>query len=175
MRTAPHIEPLKYERGWRPTKRAMDNHKIEHLFSYTASLRMPPEVIGPVAEGIRVNFYVTGGVISGPRCSGKLLPAGGDWLLIRKDGIGVVDVRVTMEMDGGALVYSAYTGLLDPGPNAYEAFLNGTLPPRFPIRTAPRFQTAHPDYLWMNRVQAYSVGEVDLAGASVSYDVYAAL
>ncbi|HYW42486.1 MAG TPA: DUF3237 family protein [Bryobacteraceae bacterium] len=95
--------------------------------------------------------------------------------MLRKDGIGVLDVRATMEMQGGALVYTAYTGLLDPGPNAYEAFLNGTLPPRFRIRTAPRFQTSHADYLWMNRVQAYGVGEVDLTNASVSYGVYAAL
>jgi hypothetical protein len=148
---------------------------FEHLFSYTVSLQMPPEVIGPVAEGIRVNFYLAGGAISGPRCTGKLLPVGADWLLIRKDGIGLVDVRTTLEMHDGALVYSAYTGVLDPGPNGYDAFLNGTLPPKFPIRIAPRFQTAHPDYAWMNRVQAYGVGEVDLVNAQVSYDVFAAL
>ena len=148
---------------------------FEHLFSYTVSLQMPPEVIGPVAEGIRVNFYLAGGAISGPRCTGKLLPVGADWLLIRKDGIGLVDVRTTLEMHDGALVYSAYTGVLDPGPNGYDAFLNGTLPPKFPIRIAPRFQTAHPDYAWMNRVQAYGVGEVDLVNAQVSYHVFAVL
>jgi hypothetical protein len=145
------------------------------LFSYTVSLKMPPEVIGPVAEGIRVNFYLAGGEIRGSRCTGKILPVGADWLLIRRDGIGIVDVRATMEMHDGALVYVAYTGVLDPGPNGYDSFLNGTLPPKFPIRTAPRFQTAHPGYTWMNRVQAYAVGEVDLANALVSYDVYAAL
>ena len=92
-----------------------------------------------------------------------------------KDGIGLVDVRATLEMHDGALVYAAYTGVLDPGLNGYDAFLNGTLPPKFPIRIAPRFQTAHPDYAWMNRVQAYGVGEVDLVNAQVSYDVFAAL
>jgi hypothetical protein len=153
----------------------MTDTNIEHLFSYTVSLKMPPELIGPVAEGIRVIFYLAGGEISGPRCAGKVLPVGADWLLIRKDGIGVVDVRATMEMHDGALVYAAYTGVLDLGSNGYEAFVNGTLPPKFPIRTAPRFQTAHPAYAWMNRVQAYGVGEVDLANALVSYDVYAAL
>jgi len=49
---------------------------IEPLFSYTVSLKLPPEVIGPVAEGIRVNFYLAGGEIRGPRCQGKLLPVG---------------------------------------------------------------------------------------------------
>ncbi|MGA2194312.1 MAG: DUF3237 domain-containing protein [Bryobacteraceae bacterium] len=153
----------------------MVQSNLEHLFSYTVSLKMPPEVIGSVAEGIRVNFYLAGGEIRGPRCVGKLLPVGADWLLIRKDGVGIVDVRATMEMHDGALVYAAYTGVLDPGLNGYDAFLKGTLPPKFPIRIAPRFQTAHPDYAWMNRVQAYGVGEVDLVNAQVSYDVFAAL
>ena len=153
----------------------MSNPAIEHLFSYTVSLRMPPEAIGPVAEGIRANFYLTGGEVRGPRCAGKVLPVGADWLLIRKDGVGIVDVRATMEMQDGALVYTAYTGVLDLGPDGYQAFLNGALPPRIPVRTAPRFQTAHPAYAWLNRVQAYGIGEVDLASASVSYDVYAAL
>ena len=57
------------------------------------------------------------GEIRGPRCTGKVPPVGADWLLIRKDGVGLVDVRATMEMKDGALVYAAYTGVLDPGPN----------------------------------------------------------
>ena len=122
----------------------MPTPNLEHLFSYTVSLRMPPEVIGPVAEGIRVTFYLAGGEIRGPRCQGKLLPVGADWLTIRKDGIGMVDVRATFEMHDGALVYSAYQGVLDPGPDGYEAFVKGTLPPKFPIRTAPRFKPRIP-------------------------------
>jgi hypothetical protein len=33
----------------------------EYIFSYTAQVRLPPEVIGPTPDGIRVNFYVPGG------------------------------------------------------------------------------------------------------------------
>jgi hypothetical protein len=153
----------------------LTHSNFEHLFSYTVSLHMPPEVIGPVPEGIRVTFYLSGGVVTGPRCSGKVLPVGADWLLIRKDGIGVVDVRSTLQTDDGALIYVTYNGVLDPGTDGYEAFLNGTLPAKFPIRTAPRFQTANPVYAWMNRVQAYGVGEVDMVNASVTYHVYAVL
>ena len=153
----------------------MTQPNFEHLFSYTVTLHMPPEVIGPVPEGIRVTFYLSGGDVSGPRCNGKLLPVGADWILLRRDGVGMVDVRATMQTDDGALIYTTYNGVLDPGPDGYEAFLNGTMPPKFPIRIAPRFQTAHPAYAWMNRVQAYGVGEVDLADGSVTYHVYAVL
>jgi len=136
---------------------------------------MPPEAIGPVSEGLRVTFYISGGDVSGPRCTGKVLPVGGDWILLRRDGVGMVDCRATFQTDDGALIYTSYKGVLDPGPDAYEQFLNGTLAPVFPIRIAPRFQTAHPAYAWMNRVQAYGVGEVNMATASVTYQVYAAL
>ena len=40
--------------------------KLEFVLSYNASLA-PPEIIGPIAEGIRVNFYVTDGLFAGPK------------------------------------------------------------------------------------------------------------
>lgn len=153
----------------------MTQPHFEHLFSYTAQLHVPPEVIGPVSEGLRVTFYIAGGEVSGPRCAGKFLPVGADWILLRRDGVGMVDVRATMQTEDGALIYTTYQGVFDPGPDAYDRFVEGTLPPKFPIRIAPRFQTAHPGYAWMNRVQAYGVGEVDLTTNSVTYHVYAVL
>jgi hypothetical protein len=43
---------------------------------------------------------------------GRLRPVGGDWLLIRTDGVGVLDVRATLELDNGAMIYTTYGGLL---------------------------------------------------------------
>jgi hypothetical protein len=34
-------------------------------------------------------------------------------------------------------------------------------------------RTAHPDYLWLNRLQLLSIGEADLTTFEVRYDVYA--
>ena len=61
-------------------------YELEHLFSYSAQLQ-PPEIIGPVAEGIRANFYVASGEVSGPRVQGILRPVGGDWLTVAYNGI----------------------------------------------------------------------------------------
>ena len=36
----------------------MIDYQLEHICSYTATLAAPPEIIGPVPEGIRANFYV---------------------------------------------------------------------------------------------------------------------
>ena len=99
--------------------------------SYNASLA-PPEIIGPIAEGIRVNFYVTDGLFAGPKIKGKVRPVGGDWLTLRKDGIGILDVRATMETDDGALIYIVYTGTLDLGAEGYKNFAEGKLPEFYP-------------------------------------------
>jgi len=146
-------------------------YEVDYLCSYNATLR--PEIIGPVAEGLRINFHVTGGEVNGPRLRGILRPVGGDWLTLRTDGVGILDVRATIETHDQALIHVAYTGACDLGENGYEAFINNALPPSAPLRTAPRFQTAHPDYRWLNRVQCFNVGEVDLRRFEVHYDVYA--
>ena len=57
--------------------------QLEYICSYWATLTTP-EVIGPVAEGLRLNVYVTDGEVLGPQLRGRLRPVGGDWLLIRR-------------------------------------------------------------------------------------------
>lgn len=147
--------------------------RLEHVMSYTARLR-DPEVIGPLPEGLRVNFYVTGGTVTGPRVSGKLRPVGADWLTLRRDGIAALDVRVTMETNDGALIYVTYPGIIDLGENGYEQFLQGASPASgIAIRISPRFQTSHPNYLWLNRLHCIGLGQAFLERSEVTYDVYA--
>jgi len=151
----------------------MLDYSLEYLFSYTGTLKSPPEIIGPLPEGIRVNFYVTGGSIEGQNVSGKILPVGGDWMIIRKDGVGILDVRATMETEDGALIYTTYTGVLDLGDDGYERFLRQELPDTVQLRIAPRYYTAHPQYQWLNRVQCLGVGQADMTRSQVRYDIYA--
>ena len=151
----------------------MIDYHLEHLFSYNATLA-PPEVIGPLPEGIRVNVYVTGGAVHGPKLQGKLRPAGGDWLIVRQDGVGILDVRATIEAHDGALIYVTYAGVVDLGEDGYHKFLQGEpVPSGQPIRTAPRFHTSHADYRWLNRLHCVGIGQAFLERAEVVYDVYA--
>ena len=144
-------------------------HSLEHICSYSARLQNPPEVIGPGPEGIRVNFYVTSGELTGPKIRGILRPVGGDWFTIRTDGIGFLDVRATIETHDHALIFVAYTGVGDLGEDGYHKFLVS----RVPLRVVPRFQTTHPTYQWLNRLQCVNIGEADLERFEVRYDVYA--
>jgi len=149
------------------------DYRLEYIFSYTATLANLPEVIGPLPEGIRVNYYHTGGHVEGPTVSGTVLPVGGDWLTLRKDGVGILDVRATMETNDGALVYTAYSGVVDIGEDGYGRFLRGDLPTVAQLRIVPRYYTTHPEYQWLNRVQCLGIGQSDLVRSQVSYDIYA--
>ncbi len=147
--------------------------KSEHLCSLLATLQAPPEVIGPVPGGVRANFYVTGGEVKGPRLNGKLRAVGGDWFLLRSDGVGELDVQLTLETGDGALIEVRYHGRGDFGAEGYARFLKGELPPSVPLHTAPRFRTAHPGYQWLHRPMCVGVGVADLQRFEVRYDIYA--
>ncbi len=151
----------------------MYDYQLEHICSYTALLNPDFEVIGPTPEGLRVNVYITGGEVTGPRLNGKILPVGADWLIIRPDGMGILNVRLTIETNDGALIYLRYGGVADLGEDGHQRFLDGNPPTRFPLHTVPRAITSHSDYLWLNRVQLLNIGEADLSVPHASYDVYA--
>ena len=44
-------------------------------------------------------------------------------MIVRRDGVGVADVRITYETDDGALLLSRYYGIFDLGPGGYERAL----------------------------------------------------
>ena len=146
-------------------------YQLEHLFSYRAQLH-PPEIIGPVAEGMRANFYVASGEVSGPRVQGILRPVGGDWLTIRPDGVAVLDVRTTIEMTDGALIDTSYRGIGDLGPDGYGKFLRGDLPSRLVLTIMPILQSAHADYQWLQRSVFIGIGSVEFETLTVAYDIY---
>jgi hypothetical protein len=150
----------------------MPDYRLEYIFSYTAHVRLPPEIIGPVPDGIRAYVYVTGGEAHGPKVKGIFEQVRADEVLVRRDGVAILDVRGTLQTGDGALIYVSYTGMGDLGPDGYEQFLRGELPPRVGLRGSPRFRASHSSYLWLNRLQCLNVGDVETATGIVRYDVY---
>jgi|SRR5450631_638281 hypothetical protein len=80
--------------------------------------------IGPVAEGIRVNFHAAGGRVNGPKIVGLVRAVGADWLTVRSDGVGIRDACATFETDEGTLLFRAYSGMTDHGEPGYRRFLD---------------------------------------------------
>ena len=147
--------------------------QTEHICTFTALLDPNFEVIGPTPSGLKMDVFVTGGTVKGKKLNGTFRAGGGDWLTIRPDGVGILDVRITLETDDGALIYFTYKGVADMGDDGYTRFLEGNPVLKMPLRCAPLCLTSHPDYAWMNRKQFILVGEGDLTIPHASYDLYA--
>ncbi len=125
-----------------------------------------PQKIGPVPMGARVTAPIASGTFEGPRLRGKVLPGGGDWTLLRSDGVLELDLRVTLETDDGALIHFASFGLRHGPPDVLAALARGERvdPSRYYFRTIPRFETAHPEYAFLNRLRAIATGDRRAAG-----------
>jgi len=117
--------------------------------------------IGAVPRGARVTAPIASGHFEGPRLRGKVLPGGGDWTILRGDGVLELDLRMTLETDDGALIHMASFGLRHGPPDVIAALARGESvdPTSYYFRTTPRFETGHPKYAFLNRLVAVSSGD----------------
>jgi len=149
----------------------MSELKSELLLEMSAGLE-EPQAIGVTPHGVRMIYYVTGGTFKGPEINGTVLPGGGDWILMRPDGAGELDVRATLCTDDNELIYVVYRGILEISPEMMEQIQSGTKVDSsdYYFRTMPVFETASEKYGWLNRIISVGVGTV--ATNSVSYKIY---
>ncbi len=145
--------------------------KLEPLMTLHADLKAPAEV-GAGPYGRRVIFDVTGGTFEGPRLRGTILSSGGDWILIDAEGVGHLDVRVTLKTEDGALIYGQYYGVIVMDEKVNAALTRGKAIEYGDTYfvTQPRFETGDARYSWLNRVMAVAEGRV-VPGA-VEYRVF---
>lgn len=145
-------------------------YELEFLGALTLDLRA--EVIGEVPEGYRINFFAEGGSFVGPRIDARIRPAGGDWMCIRRDGVGVLDVRLTFETSDGGLILDRAGGVFDLGPDGYAKVAAGQLTGSPPVYAHATWSTAHPNWAWLNRCQGFGIGRVALEQLQVQADIY---
>ncbi len=146
--------------------------RLEHLFDMHADLETP-QMVGATPQGMRQIFPVKAGTVEGPRIKGEVLSGGGDWALVRSDGAIQLDVRATVRMDDGALVYATYGGLIVASPEVFGRLFQGQDVPlsEYYFYTNPMFQTGAPQYAWLNQLIAIGRGKVVPGG--VEYRVWA--
>jgi Protein of unknown function (DUF3237) len=121
----------------------------------------PPQKLGAVPHGTRVIAPITSGSFEGPRLRGKVLPGGGDWTLLRADGVLELDLRITLETDDGALINMSSFGFRHGPADVLAALARGETvdPSKYYFRTTPRFETSAPSYAYLNRVIAIASGD----------------
>jgi hypothetical protein len=148
--------------------------KLEFLCDVEAYVTMDLP-IGPAAWGTRLICPVVRGTVEGPKIKGVVRPFGADWALLRTDNCIELDVRLVVETASSALIHVEYRGLVELTQKQVDQLLSGRPVEDMKIHTAPRFETSHPDYVWLNRIQAVGCGTNEVVGQElkVTYSWYA--
>ena len=131
-------------------------------FLYSSRIEIDsPLIVGQSPYGERRIINIKGGAFSGPRLSGRVLPGGADWQVIRPDGITEVEARYTLETQDGALIYVYKRGLRHGPPEVIARLASGedVNPGEYYFRTTPVFETGASDYAWLNGMVAIATGQ----------------
>ena len=119
-----------------------------------------PQELGDTPLGRRRIIGITGGRFSGERLSGRVLPGGADWQVIRPDGVADLDARYTLETSDGALIYVRNRGYRHGPAEVLNKLSSGENvdPSLYYMRTTPRFETGDARYAWLNRIVCVATG-----------------
>ena len=133
---------------------------LRPLYTSRIDIAAPLEV-GNGPHGRRRVINILGGAFSGPRLSGRVLPGGADWQVVRSDGVVEVEARYTLKTDDGALIYVTNRGLRHGPPEVIARLGAGEPvdPGEYYFRTTPVFETGAAQYAWLNGIIAVAAGE----------------
>ncbi len=145
--------------------------KLQSLFKAEITLAAPQE-LGDGPLGRRRIIGIAGGRFAGDRLSGRVLPGGADWQVIRADGVADLDARYTLETTDGALIYVRNRGYRHGPGDVLDKLAAGTPvdPALYYMRTTPLFETGERRYAWLNRIICVATGARH--AASVELEVY---
>jgi hypothetical protein len=146
---------------------------LELLFELEAEVG-PPQTLGVTPMGERRLVPILGGQFKG-RLSGKVLPGGADWQILRSDGFADIDARYQLETIEGHRIEVRSRGLRHGPPEVIARLAAGEPVPRdaYYFRTAMRFETASPALDWLKLTLAVALGE--RRGNAVRLAVHAVL
>jgi Protein of unknown function (DUF3237) len=111
-----------------------------------------PLTVGDTGLGLRRVIPILGGIVAGPRLSGRVLAAGADFQILRPDGVMELEAKYVLEANG-ALIYVINRGLRHGPAEAVDKLMRGEPvdPSVIYFRAAPAFETAAPDFKWMTK------------------------
>jgi len=146
--------------------------RFEYAFTITLTLG---EVywVKPTTQGsTRGAVYVTEGTIEGPDIRGVLVPlSGGDWPLLRPDGVLDFDARYLLRTDDGTVIYMQNRGYRWGPPEVMAALSRREPvdPSTYYMRTSPKFDAPEGRYAWLSRFVFVGVAEKTPTGNSIAY------
>jgi len=145
------------------------NVRTRPLFNFFVQVRKP-DIVGTSPDGYRRVGVIARGSFEGERLSGEVLDGGSDWQRLRPDGATTIDVRLVLRTRDQALIAMQYRGFRH-GPSEVIARLDRgeeVDASQYYMRIVPVFETAAPQYDWLNRTIAYGIGQRNAEGALYS-------
>ena len=136
------------------------------LFVMRLDMR-PLHIVGATPGAVQRRIgVVCGGSFVGDRLSGTVLDGGNNWQTMRADGTIMLDVRLELQTEDGALIGMTYRGLRHGPPEIATRIERGEEvdPGTYYFRTTPFFETATPQYDWLNRIVAIGIGQCNVSG-----------
>jgi hypothetical protein len=132
---------------------------LRPLFRIEVTLA-PVQELGATPLGRRRIIPITGGRFQGERLSGRVLPGGADWQVVRPDGVADLDARYTIETHDGALIYVRNKGYRHGPDEVIKRLAAGEAvdPKLYYMRTTPWFETGDARYAWLNRIVCVATG-----------------
>ena len=143
--------------------------EIKTEFLFTIVLEFDIHILGDTPYGIRRIARHTTGSFEGPKLKGTVLPGGGAWMILRRDDVLEIEVRITLETDDKQHIYMHWKGLRH-GPKEVMERLNrgeNVDPAKYYFRTTPYFETSSEKYNWMNRVCSIATGSRKASGRTL--------
>ena len=116
--------------------------------------------LGHTPYGERRIIDIHGGTVQGSRLTGKVLPGGADWQIVRADGVVHLHARYTIETDSGGLILVNAEGYRHGPAEVMDRLARDETvdPALYYFRTFMRFETSDPKAAWLNRILALGRG-----------------
>ena len=142
----------------------MSDIKTEFLFRI--ALEVEVLNLGDTPYGSRrVGRFATGN-FEGPKLKGTVLPGGGCWMLMCRDDVLEIEVRITLETDDQQQIFMSWKGFRHGPKEVIDRLNRGEIvdPETYYFRTTPYFETSSEKYGWMNRICSIATGSRKASG-----------
>jgi len=140
--------------------REMTELRVKPLFVMLLDVQ-PAINVGNTPGADRRVGVITGGRFEGERLRGTLLPGGSDWQAVRPgDGAWMLNVRIVLKTDDGAIIGMPYTGLRHGPKGVLDRIARGEVVKAtdYYLRISGSFETSSPKYGWLNNMLCIGVG-----------------
>lgn len=129
--------------------------------------------VKPTSEGAtRGAVYAMSGEVTGPNIRGIVIPqSGGDWPLVRPNGVIDFDARYLLKTDDGVVIYMQNRGYRWGSPEVMAAMSRHEPVPAgsYYMRTTPKFDAPEGRYDWLSRHVFVGVAEKTPKGNAIHY------